>query len=269
MILLLDALCVVTVAALNGASWDFDGPLTMIQTFLISGLFGFVGVLVGVSVDGCNDVRTLARQSLGNFGLSFAFTPLTVVQVCNWTGWPRDISIVAPIAALYGIGGIVVLRTLQPIIMDRIKRRTQAALDEKFGVPHVYDGTLLVVDDDTTYRILLERWVRRFAETHNLRVVAVASLKEAETYTADAKYLVTDWRLGTNEDVQKVESFIHLLDIPTLVITSASATVDIQPSERVSVIDKRSNTEPLPLRIHEELSRLERGELPGVGMRDK
>lgn len=269
LLLLLDAGVVVVIAAAGGVSNDWDGPLTLLQTFLVAGLFGFVGTLIGVASDGTTNPQRLARESLGNFGVSLVCTPLTVVKVSQWTGLPCDIALVAPIATLYALTGMLIVRQWIPALWLRFKRRSEQEMDARLGVKPQPNDVLLIVDDDAHWRLLLKRYVAVFCRENHLEAIVVANLDEASGYVDRARYLVTDWRMGeaAMADIVAVERFVRALGIPTLIVTGASASVTLQPSRTISVIDKRIESEPLPTRIFEELERLKRGDEPVTGLR--
>lgn len=98
-------------------SWD--GQLTFIQMFMVSAMSGFMGVLVSVATFGSDSPKDIARQAVSNFGMSVVFSPLTAILISKGSGLQVNIVLMVPIAALWGIGGIFLLKKVGPGLLDR------------------------------------------------------------------------------------------------------------------------------------------------------
>jgi hypothetical protein len=110
-----------------------EGQLTIIQVFIIAALSGLGGTWVGLATFGSDCVKDLARQGIGNFGLSVIAGPSTAYWISSCTGAQMNLFLVVPVAAAWGIGGAFLLKKVGPKIIDMMASRAEREGQRIFG----------------------------------------------------------------------------------------------------------------------------------------
>lgn len=97
----------------------FSQDLTNTAITLIGGSLGFVVFTAAFyKKDDRVSVVEVARQVCASAALAWAFAPISTPFAAKWTGMPDNDKLLVAVSMIWGIGGLTVLKTLGPWLLN-------------------------------------------------------------------------------------------------------------------------------------------------------